>query len=95
MPDGNAAIAVAGLRVSDLPSPAAELAQALARVQAYFSEMQHRFVSEEVWWHGFARLFMELERQLRDPIALEIAVDRLLTRQGSTAWSIQRLRMAL
>jgi|GEM_PF-5332629 len=71
------------------------MAGAITRVQAYLDAMQHRYVSEDTWWQGFARLFMELDRQLRNPIALEIAVDQLLARQGSTSWSVQRSRMAL
>ncbi len=71
------------------------LAGAMVRVQDYVHTMQHCYVSEDIWWQGFARLFMELDRQLCNPIALEIAVDQLLARQGSTSWSVQRSRMAL
>jgi hypothetical protein len=81
--------------VPDLPLAARDLAAAMVRVQGYLQATQHRYVSEDSWWQGFARLFMELEAQLRNPIALEIAVDRLLVRHGSTSWSIQRSRMAL
>lgn len=79
----------------DLPGAPTDLTGALARVQAYLSATQHRYVSEDSWWQGFARLFMELEAQSCNPIALEIAVDRLLARHGSTSWSIQRSRMSL
>lgn len=81
--------------VSDVTHAASDLAAALTRIQAYLRATQHRYVSEDRWWQGFARLFMELEAQLCNPIALEIAVDQLLVRQGSTCWSIQRSRMAL
>lgn len=79
----------------DLPGAPTDLTGALARVQAYLSATQHRCVSEDSWWRGFARLFMELEAQSCNPIALEIAVDQLLARHGSTSWSIQRSRMSL
>ncbi|MET1025223.1 MAG: hypothetical protein ABWX87_13040 [Pseudoxanthomonas sp.] len=79
----------------DLSRATRDLAAAMVRVRGYLQATQHRYVSEDSWWKGFAGLFMELEAQLCNPIALEIAVDRLLVRHGSTSWSIQRSRMAL
>lgn len=81
--------------VPDPPRAARDLAAAMVRVQGYLQANQHRYVSEDSWWKGFAGMFLELEAQLCNPIALEIAVDRLLVRNGSTSWSIQRSRMAL
>ncbi|WDS35360.1 hypothetical protein [Pseudoxanthomonas sp.] len=93
MADGHPHLLAQVTPVPELPGAVSDLAGALTRVQAYLSATQHRYVSEDSWWQGFARLFMELEAQSRNPIALEIAVDQLLARHGSTSWSIQRSRL--
>lgn len=95
MADGHPYFIAQAMPVADPSRSAAELAGALARVQAYLRATQHRPVSEDSWWQGFSRVFMELEAQSCNPIALEIAVDQLLTRHGSTSWSVQRSRMSL
>lgn len=95
MADGHPHLPARNSSAAGMARNASELAGAMTCVKAYQHSMQHRYVSEDSWWQGFATVFMELEGKLRDPIALEIAVDALLSGQGSTTWSIQRLRMAL
>lgn len=71
-----------------------DLSAALERISEFLANPARVCDSEDSWWAAFSLMYENLERHVGCPIALEIAVDKLLSQRGITQWSIARFALA-